>query len=125
MARILIQAPAMDAIFVEDLRLDAWVGIYPRERVAAQTVEIQLEIGLPEDATHSDDIQHTIDYAAVVARLEQEFSERHFNLLETMAEWIADTLLQEFGALWVKVSVAKIGVLKNTRRVGVRLERSK
>lgn len=115
----------MDAIFVEELRLDAWVGIYPRERVAPQTVEIHLEIGLPDDATHSDDIQHTIDYAAVVARLEQEFAERHFNLLETMAEWIADTLLQEFGAPWVKVAVAKIGVLKNTRRVGVRLERSR
>lgn len=113
----------MDAIFIEELRLDAWVGIYPRERVAPQTVEIRLEIGLPDDAGRADDIGNTIDYAQVVARLEQEFAERHFNLLETMAEWIAELVLGEFGAPWVKVAVAKIGVLKSARRVGVRIER--
>lgn len=115
----------MDAIFIEDLRLPARVGIYPREQAGPQTIELQLEIGVPDGATEKDDIAATIDYAAVVARLEQEFAARHFNLLETLAEWVASLLINDFHAPWVKLSVAKIGMLKNVRRVGVRIERKK
>jgi dihydroneopterin aldolase len=113
----------MDAIFIEDLRLDARVGIYPREQVAPQGIELNLEIEAPPGAFARDEIGATIDYAEVVARLEKEFAERHFNLLETLAEFVATLLIQDFGAPSVRLSVAKIGMMKNTRRVGVRIER--
>lgn len=115
----------MDAIFIEDLRLDARVGIYPREQVAPQGIELNLEIELPPGAFAQDDIGATIDYAQVVARLEQEFARQHFNLLETLAEFVAKVILHDFGAPCVRLSVAKIGMFKNTRRVGVRIERRK
>ncbi len=115
----------MDAIFIEDLRLDARVGIYPREQVAPQGIELNLEIELPPGAFAQDDIGATIDYAAVVARLEQEFARQHFNLLETLAEFVANLILHDFGAPCVRLSVAKIGMFKNNRRVGVRIERRK
>lgn len=113
----------MDAIFIEELRLNAQVGIYSRERVAPQGIELNLEIGLPSGAMEQDDIAGTIDYALVVQRLEQEFAAQHFNLLETLAEFVAHVLLEDFGAPYVKLSVAKIGILKNVRRVGVKIER--
>lgn len=115
----------MDAIFIEELRLDAQVGIYPRERVAPQGIELNLEIGVPASAMEQDDIAATIDYALVVARLQQEFMARHFNLLETLADFVAKIILDDFGAPYVKLSVAKIGMLKNTRRVGVKIERQR
>jgi dihydroneopterin aldolase len=113
----------MDAIFIEDLRLDARVGIYPREQLAPQGIELNLEIEAPPGAFSRDEIAATIDYAEVVARLEKEFAERHFKLLETLAEFVATLLIQDFGAPSVRLSVAKIGMMKNTRRVGVRIER--
>ena len=49
----------------------------------------------------------------------------HFRLVETFAERIARLLIGDFGAPWVKVSAAKLGILANARFVGVSIERGK
>ncbi|MQY50747.1 dihydroneopterin aldolase [Rhodocyclus tenuis] len=114
----------MDIIFIEELRLAAHIGIYPREKAMAQTIELSLQIGVSTaSAGASDDIGDTIDYATVVARLRQELAERRFNLLEKLAEYIATLLLEDFGAGWVRVAIAKQGVIRGVRRVGVVIER--
>ena len=114
----------MDIIFIDDLRLSTLIGIYPRERLVPQTVEISLQIGTSTvGAGASDNIGDTIDYAVVVERLRNELASRHFNLLEKLAEYIAALLLDDFGAPWVRVSIAKIGVMRDVRRVGVIIER--
>jgi dihydroneopterin aldolase len=116
----------MDIIFIDELRVSARIGVYPREQAAAQTLEISLQIGAPgEGAGRGDDIGETIDYAAVVERLRAELAERHFNLLETLAEHIAKTVIDDFGAVWTRVSVAKLGVMPGVRRVGVVIERER
>ena len=115
----------MDRIFIDELRVEAWVGIYPRERAARQTIEISLEFGVPDAAAQHDDIADTIDYAEVIARIRKELDERHFNLLETLGEYVIGLLLNEFGAPWVKISIAKMGIMKGVRRVGVQIERSR
>jgi len=114
----------MDIIFIDDLRLSTLIGIYPRERSVPQTVEISLQIGTSTvGAGASDNIGDTIDYAVVVERLRNELASRHFNLLEKLAEYVAALLLDDFGAPWVRVSIAKIGVMRDVRRVGVVIER--
>jgi dihydroneopterin aldolase len=54
----------MDFIFIEELRVKAWVGIYEREKTGPQTVELNLTFGVPDAAAEHDDIADTIDYAA-------------------------------------------------------------
>lgn len=115
----------MDRIFIEDLRVDAWVGIYDRERAAPQTLQIDLTFGVPDAAAEQDDIRATIDYAEVIARIRRELSERHFNLLETLGEFVVGMMLGEFRASWVKISIAKLGIMPGVRRVGVTIERSR
>ena len=56
--------------------------------------------------------------------LRAELGARHFNLLEKLAEYVATLLLEDFGAQWVRVSVAKLGMMPGVRRVGVVIERS-
>lgn len=115
----------MDIIFIEELRLEARVGIHPREKVLPQTIEISLEIGTSTvDSGSSDDLRDTINYAEVVERLRKILQQQHFNLLEKIAESIAALLLKEFTCQWVRVSVAKIGIIAGVRRVGVKIERS-
>ena len=114
----------MDIIFIDELRIPTLIGIYPREKAMPQTVELSLQIGTSTaSAGASDHISDTIIYAKVVERLRKDLSERHFNLLEKLAEHIASVLLDDFGAVWVRVSIAKIGVLRGVRRVGVTIER--
>lgn len=114
----------MDIIFIEALRVDTRIGIYPREQALPQTIELDLSIGRSTaSAGASDDIRDTIDYAKVVGRLRADLAERHFNLLEALAEHVATLLLEEFAAAWVRVSVAKLGMIPGVKRVGIRIER--
>ena len=115
----------MNFIFIEGLRVDAWVGIYARERVAIQTVEFDLNFGIPEVAAIHDDIAGSIDYAEVIETIRVELSERHFNLIETLGEFVADLLCVRFSSPWVRIWVSKPGTVKGVRRVGAYIERGK
>lgn len=115
----------MDFIFIDDMRVEAHVGIYPRERAAPQSLEISLTFGVPDEAARDDDIAKTIDYATVIERIRQDLAEKHFNLLETLGEHVIGMMLDEFRAPWVKISIAKVGIAKGVRRVGVQIERSR
>ena len=112
----------MNFIFIEGLRVDARVGIYARERAVAQTVELDLNFGIPEAADIHDDIDRSIDYAEVIDVVRTELAQRHFNLIETLGEFVADLLCVRFSAPWVKVWVSKPGVVKGVRRVGVYIQ---
>ncbi len=115
----------MDLIFIDELRAETWIGIYPREKAMAQTVEISLQIGVSTaSAGASDDIRDTVDYAVVVERLRADLATSHFNLLERLAEHIAGYLLESFAVHWVRVSVAKLGMMPGVKRVGVIIERA-
>lgn len=115
----------MDFIFIEGMLVDAHVGIYPRERIAAQPLEINMTFGVPDAAAERDDIADTISYDLVVDRIREVLAQRQFNLLETLGEFVVALMFEEFNAPWVRVSIAKPGVLRNVRRVGVYIERGR
>lgn len=115
----------MDKIFLEEIKLDLIIGIYEWERKAPQTIHMDIQIGLPHSrAGQSDRVADTIDYSAVVARIRETAAESHFNLVEALAEHVAQLILREFGAPWVAVSIAKPGALRGVKRLGVAIERS-
>ncbi len=114
----------MDAIVIRDLRVEALIGIHRRERHVLQTVSVDLEIGVPGAAVFaSDKVADTIDYEQVALRIKALAASGHFRLVETFADRIARMLIDELGAPWAKVSAAKLGILANTRYVGVTIER--
>ena len=113
----------MDTIFIADFRLEILIGVYEWERRVPQTVQLDLEIGLPPREKRSDRIGDTIDYAKVVARLRESLAQDHFLLIEALAEHIAQLVMTEFRAPWIRTSVTKLGALKGVRRLGVTIER--
>ena len=116
----------MDAIILRDLRVETLIGIHKRERHVTQTVSIDLDIGLPGTTVFtSDKVSDTIDYEQVALKIKALAASGHYRLVETLAERIARLLLEEFGAPWAKISVAKIGVLANAKFVGVTIERKR
>ena len=116
----------MDIIFISELRIETLIGVYEWEKKVPQTIQLDLEVGLPgEHAAKSGKISDTIDYSRVVERIERLFKEQHFLLLEKAGEAIADAITREFKAPWVRVSVAKLAPLKNVKRLGVTIERGK
>jgi dihydroneopterin aldolase len=116
----------MDAILIRDLRVETLIGIHKRERHVAQTVSIDLDIGLPGTSVfQSDKVADTIDYEQVALKIQALAASGRYRLVETLAERIARLLLEEFGAPWAKISVAKIGILANAKFVGVTIERKR
>ena len=113
----------MDTIFISDFRLDILVGVYDWEQKVPQKVQFDLEIALPARKAPSDKLGDTIDYAAVVSRIEASLGETRFGLLESLADHIAQIILREFKSPWVKVSVTKLAPLKNVKRLGITIER--
>jgi dihydroneopterin aldolase len=117
----------LDAVFVRQLRLQAWIGLYRHEKIAPQTIELDLEIALPAGGAvfKSGKVADTIDYGVVVERIRALLAKERFGLVESLAERIADTMLREFDSPRVKISIAKLGVLRDAQRVGVTIERGK
>ena len=119
-------ASHMNFIFIRELRLDAWVGIYKHEKIAPQTIEFDMEIALPSEAVfRTRKIADTIDYAAVVATIRKLLEAERFGLIETLADRVAALIIDEFSSPKVRISVTKLGVLREARRVGVSVERSR
>jgi 7,8-dihydroneopterin aldolase/epimerase/oxygenase len=114
----------MDVIFLSEIKLDTMIGVDEWERLKPQTVQLDLEIGLPRNrASASDNVADTIDYAAVIARIRATLAEKSYHLAEALAEHIAQLILKEFGAPWTRVTVTKLGLMKSVKRVGVTIIR--
>ena len=116
----------MDIIFIRELRVEAWIGIYEWEKLRPQTLDFNLDIGLDTHrAGESDNIRDTVDYGKVVERIRADLKDQHFKLLEALAEHISQVILHDFKAQWVKVSVAKIAHIRSVKMVGVTITRSR
>jgi 7,8-dihydroneopterin aldolase/epimerase/oxygenase len=117
--------PNMDIIFLRELKVVTLIGIYEWEKRVPQTLQLDLEIALPNSrACQSDNIKDALDYAQVAQHIQTVLSNGHFSLLETLAEHIAQIILKDFNAPWVKVSVAKLQAIRNCKLVGICIERS-
>ena len=115
----------MDTIFLSEVKVETKLGVPEWERMTPQTVILDLEFAMPHSrACQTDAIADTIDYGAVVVRIRQALAENSFRLVEALAEHVCQIILKEFGTPWVKVKVAKPGILPGVRSLGVIIERA-
>ena len=115
----------LDLIFIEGFTGQTVIGIHHTELHDPQPVVIDLHAGLPRSrACDTDRIGDTIDYGVVRERLQRLLAEHKVQLLEAFAETIADILIQEFGARWVRVKVVKPRKFDDVQAVGVQIERT-
>jgi dihydroneopterin aldolase len=114
----------MDIIFLRDLHIDTVIGIYEWERRIRQTVSLDLEMAADiRKAAASDAIEDTLNYKAVAKRVISFVEESRFQLVETLAERVAELVLNEFDVPWLRVRLNKTGAVRGARDVGVIIER--
>ncbi len=113
-----------DIVYIRDLEIETIIGIYDWEREIKQTVSIDLEMATDiRKAAENDDIDHALNYKSVGKRLIKFVEESEFQLVETMAEQIAQIVLSEFAVNWLRLRVSKPGALSSSRDVGLVIER--
>jgi len=113
-----------DIIFITDLQAEAVIGIYDRERSIKQTISVDLELGTSvKNAAKTDSVDDTFNYKLLSKRVESYIQQSEFQLIETLAERLAELILDEFNVPWLKLTLHKTGALSNSRDVGVRIIR--
>ncbi|MCL1141948.1 dihydroneopterin aldolase [Shewanella gaetbuli] len=114
----------MDKVLIRQLKIETVIGIYEWEKKIHQTLLIDLDMAWDNRlAASSDDYQHALCYETVSNKLTALITEKPIELIETVAEMIAQCLLTEFNVPWVKVVVMKPGAVPHASSVGVEIER--
>ncbi|MBE2295254.1 MAG: dihydroneopterin aldolase [Phycisphaerales bacterium] len=114
----------MDMIFIRDLHIETLIGVYPWERQARRSLLLDLELGTDiRSAAASDQLADTLDYQAVAERIAAFAATSEFQLVETLAERIAELLRQEFSVPWLRLTLHKPGVPSAAREAGIVIER--
>ncbi|MBV1870947.1 MAG: dihydroneopterin aldolase [Gammaproteobacteria bacterium] len=114
----------MDIVYIKELQIQTIIGIFDWERETKQTISIDLEMGcdiLP--AAQSDSIEDALDYKSVSKRIISFVEQSEFQLVETMAERIAEIILNEYRVPWLKLRLGKPGALRGSTDVGILIER--
>ena len=111
----------MHYVFVSDLQVEAFVGVGSQERANPQILTLQIEVGLRTDslAFESDRIADTVDYAAVAELVRTECRVTRYRLLERLADHLCQAIEARFPADWVRLRIAKTGIVPDARAVGI------
>lgn len=116
----------MDKIFIHALKAEAIIGIYDWERQVRQTVLVDVEIGADiRKAALTDSIEDTLNYKRVAKQVLAFVEASEFQLVETLAEHLAMLILEEFGVAFVRIVLSKPGAVRNSKDVGVEVERDR
>lgn len=113
-------------ILVRDLVLKCSIGIHAHERLAPQRVRINVDMGVLEQAGPlCDDIANVVSYEDVIAGIKTMLANGHINLVETLAENIADLCLMDERVESARVRVEKLDVYAEAASVGIEIERTR
>lgn len=114
----------MDIVYISDLKVDTVIGIFDWERRIRQTVSLDLEMAADiRRGAATDQIDDALDYKAIGKRVIAFIEASEFQLVETLAEKVAELVLTEFNVPWLKLRLSKPGALRGSRDVGVIIER--
>lgn len=113
-------------IFVRDLAIDTVIGVHPQEKLKPQRILVSLDIAALETSeTGSDRLADVVDYHSIVGIARNLAQQGHVNLLETLAEQIADAVLPlDERILTVRVSISKPEIYDDAKLVGIEIERT-
>jgi dihydroneopterin aldolase/2-amino-4-hydroxy-6-hydroxymethyldihydropteridine diphosphokinase len=115
-----------DHVVVKGLRVPVRVGVTPEERARPQVVVVDLDVTTDLSAAgSSDDLEDTIDYAALVSSVDTLLREDEANLLEALAQRIVEEVAEIKEATGVTVEVSKeiVPITEKVDGVTVRIER--
>ena len=123
---MLIKGNFMDIVYIKELEVETVIGIFDWERKIKQIVSLDLEMQSDVAvAARTDSIEEALDYKAVSKRLIAFIEKSEFQLIETMAEQIAEIVMKEFDVPWLRLRLSKPGAVRGSKDVGVIIERTK
>ena len=97
-----------DELSVTGIECWGYHGVFEHERREGQTFVVDLTLGLDTaPAAASDDLRDTVDYGSLVAAVKQAVEADPVDLIETLAQRLADVCLRDGRVEWVRITVHK------------------
>jgi (5-formylfuran-3-yl)methyl phosphate synthase len=112
-----------DRVFVHDLVLPVYIGAYDFERGKTQRVRFCIDVDIRRSTYHAEDMRDVFSYDLVVDAIRLLLSRGHVDLVETLAERIADAILAYPRVCRVIARVEKLDVIDG--RVGIEITRER
>jgi len=118
-------------MFIRDLVLAASIGVYPHEHAARQRVRINIDLAITDDgfshlsraAVGQDELTRVVSYETIVIKVREMVSAGHVQLVETLAERLCESCLDDPRVLIARVRVEKLDVFPDAASAGVEIER--
>ena len=111
-------------VFVRDLELDALIGVHTHERGTTQPIRINIDLTVSEAGDPiGDALANVVDYEKVVGQVRAIVQAGHLNLVETLAEHIAQACFEDPRVKVARVRIEKLKAIPAATSVGVEIER--
>ncbi|MDQ2986814.1 MAG: dihydroneopterin aldolase [Armatimonadota bacterium] len=119
----------MDKVFVAGLELTAKHGYYDEERQVGNRFRFDVSVSVPtKPAALADDLDRTVDYAQVAKLIKAAADGPSAKLVETLAERIADSVMEKFdaaAAVYVRVAKLDPPLTEGAAEAGVEVTRQR
>ena len=111
-------------VFIRDLTLPALIGIYIHEKENPQPIRINLDLAVKANMTaNKDRLADVVSYEEIADGVRKLIASGHVNLVETLAQQIADICFSHQRVQTVRVRVEKLAVFEDAVSAGVEIER--
>ena len=110
-------------VFLHDMVLELQIGVYAEEHGRKQRVRISVDLGVTEVAGATDSLATVVDYSAVADKVRAIALAGHVKLVETLAERIAVSCLEDERIVSVRVRIEKLDAFADIGAAGVEIER--
>lgn len=116
----------MDKVIIEGLQVESVIGVYEWERHIHQTLLVDVEMNADFSAAAvSDALADAVDYAAIAAIIGEIARNARYQLLEGLAQELAQAIFRQAPVSWLRLTLRKPGAVPAARAVGVVIERSR
>jgi dihydroneopterin aldolase len=117
----------LDRIVIRQLQVPTVIGVYPFEREKPQTLRCDLVLWVDiTQAALTDDLQYTIDYAAVSEQVRALAKASSYQLLEALGEHILSSLLAQFPRIHhIEMTLFKDGCIEHAQGSELMLTRAR
>lgn len=110
-------------VFVNRLAVEASIGIHPHERENKQTIWLTIDAGVLEDSATPEAIGDVVCYEDMCKIATALASDGHIDLVETLAERIADRLMEDPRLVQIRVQIEKPQAIDQAASVGIAISR--
>ncbi len=90
----------MEKIIIKGLKLFAYHGVNPEEKVDGQNFVLDITATLNADrAKQTDNVDDTVSYAKILKTARAVFCEKNYDLIETAANKVGMAIMEAYPAL--------------------------